>query len=63
MLERNPTDTSTPNDDADPFKGPTRLPIPKFKGDKRSFEAWYAGSSIAGSPFFPALSPFQDGRQ
>ena len=34
---------STPNDDGDPFKGLTRLPIPKSKGDKRLFEAWYAG--------------------
>ena len=34
---------STPNDDGDPFKGLTRLPIPKFKGDKCSFKAWYAG--------------------
>ena len=34
---------STPNDDGDPIKGLTRLPIPKFKGDKRLFEAWYAG--------------------
>ena len=34
---------STPNDDGDLFKGLTRLPIPKFKGDKRFFEEWYAG--------------------
>lgn len=27
----------------DPFKGLQRIPIPKFKGDKRSFESWYAG--------------------
>ena len=26
----------------DPFTGPGRLPIPKFKGDKRLFESWYA---------------------
>ena len=29
--------------DEDPFKGLTRLLIPKFNGDKRSFESWYAG--------------------
>ena len=29
--------------ESDPFKGLTRLPVPKFKGDKRSFESWYAG--------------------
>ena len=33
---------STPNDDGERFKGLTRPSIPKFKGDKRSFEAWYA---------------------
>lgn len=29
--------------ESDPFKGLTKLPVPKFKGDKRSFESWYAG--------------------
>ena len=27
----------------DPLTGLARLPIPKFKGDKRLFESWHAG--------------------
>ena len=40
----------------DPFKGLTRIPIPKFKGDKRSFESWYARSS---TPRTETTTPLQ----
>ena len=38
-----PPQTGSTENHEDPFKGLTRLPIPKFRGDKRSFESWYAG--------------------